>query len=1111
MQCPSCKQENPHGFRFCGACGTALADVLAPIREERKVVTVLFADLVGFTSRAEKMDPEDVRALLAPYHARLREELGRLGGTVEKFVGDAVMALFGAPVAHEDDPERAVRAALAIRDWVSEDETLQLRIAINTGEALIVLGARPEAGEAMASGDVVNTAARLQSAAPVNGILVGETTYRATRQVIDYREAHAVDAKGKAEPVRVWEAVTPRSRVGVDVVQSTRAPLVGRDRELGLLVDTANRVRDSREPQLVTLLGVPGIGKSRLTYELFRALDQQSDPWRWRQGRCLPYGESVTFWPVGEIVKSHAEIFETDTSRRAREKLHRLVVQVGGNPSDAAHLEEQLLPLVGAASDTSGRVSDHAVAYAAWRRLFEALADEAPLVLVVEDLHWADDPMLEFVDYLVDWATDAPILVLGTSRPELLDRRPDWGGGKANATTISLAPLTDQETAQLLSALLQRPVAEAEAQRTLLERAGGNPLYAEQYAQMYVDRGDADDAGPPETIQGLIAARIDALVPAEKQLLQDASVHGKVFWAGALDRDGSAAEALHALERKEFVRRQRRSSVAAETEYAFRHMLVRDVAYSQIPRAVRAEKHVGAAAWIEALVADRDDHVEVLANHYALALELAHSARIPMPDIEPRAQLAFSNAGRRALELGAYASAETHFRRALELTPEGAVGRGAVLLGLGDALAQQARGGIPELVEASALLSAVGETSKAADAEATIAAAMVFDAQMDRALEHSNRAVELVRDAPDSREKLVAFSQDAFNRLLVGDFREGIERTEETIRLAQRLDDRAEVASAIALRGMTRLDLGMAEGLADVEHAVALARALPPVHASPVLANAGVTLLEVDGVDRAAELFEEAEAAAFEAADVAHLDRIAVMRGRERYYRGEWDEALLVFDQSIADTPQTFAGHELRPRTMRALIRIARDNALGATDDAERAVVIAQTAREPQALHTALAVRAYVALLTGDVRVSRASARDLLALIASDGTQQVSMSLGILAEVVTAHDLEKEFHAAIAAIPKAAPWKDAANAIVADDAATAADIYREIGSRPDEARANLLAARAAVAEADDRLRAALTFYRSVGAARYVREAERLFPTGGPTDAEARIQERPSSG
>jgi len=482
--CPSCRHENQPGAKFCSACGITLVETEAAAREERKIVTVLFADLVGFTSRAERMDPEDVRALLAPYHERLRSELERFGGTVEKFIGDAAMALFGAPVAHEDDPERALRAALAIRDWVLEDDELQLRIAVNTGEALIALGARPAAGEGMASGDVVNTTARLQSAAPVNGILVGEATYRATRDVIDYRQAGAVEAKGKAAPIRAWEAIAPRSKLGVDVVQTGRTPLIGREQELTLLLNTAQRVRDDREPQLVTLVGVPGIGKSRLTFELLGALSLDETV-VWRQGRCLPYGDGVAFWALGEIVKSHAQIFESDAAERAEQKLRRAVAAAVPDEDEAEWIARHLRPLLGFGAEESGFRRDSQVdAFAAWRRFFEALADQGPLVLAIEDLQWADDQLLDFVDHLVDWTVDVPLLIVCTARPELLERRPGWGGGKANSTALSLRPLSDEKTARLLAANLARPVLEAETQGALLERAGGNPLYAEQYARM---------------------------------------------------------------------------------------------------------------------------------------------------------------------------------------------------------------------------------------------------------------------------------------------------------------------------------------------------------------------------------------------------------------------------------------------------------------------------------------------------------------------------------------------------------------------------------------------------------------------------------------------------
>ena len=468
--CPSCGQENPDGFRLCGMCGAALAPAAAPAREERKVVTILFTDLVGSTARAEGLDPEDVRATLSPYYARLRVELERHGGTVEKFIGDAVMAVFGAPVSHEDDAERAVRAALAIRDTVGED--LEIRTAVNTGEALVALGAVPAAGDAMVSGDVVNTAARLQSAAPVNGILVGEATYRATGHVIDYREAPPVEAKGKAEPVQVWEAVAARSRFGSDVEQKLRTPLVGRERERGLLADALAHARSEQSAQLVTLVGVPGIGKSRLVAELFQITDADEEIISWRQGRSLPYGERVSFWALGEIVKAHAGILESDDTATAEEKLVAMVDGLAEDERERDWLARHTRPLVGL---EGAERAEREEAFAAWRRLLEAAAEQRPLVLVFEDLHWADDGLLDFVDHLADWATTVPLLIVATARPELLDRRPGWGGGKRNAFTLSIGALTDEETAQLLQRLLDRAVLDADAQQAVLAPRRGEP------------------------------------------------------------------------------------------------------------------------------------------------------------------------------------------------------------------------------------------------------------------------------------------------------------------------------------------------------------------------------------------------------------------------------------------------------------------------------------------------------------------------------------------------------------------------------------------------------------------------------------------------------------
>ena len=748
-------------------------------------MTVLFADLVGFTSRAEQMDPEDVRAVLEPYHAHLRSELERYGGTVEKFIGDAAMALFGAPVAHEDDPERAIRAALAIRDWVREQEDLQLRIAVTTGEALIALGARPSEGEGMASGDVVNTAARLQAAAPVNGILVDETTCRATAQAISYGDHDPVEAKGKAVPIKVREALEARSRMGVDLARRAGGPLVGREKEIDLLRAALTRARQEQAPQLVTLVGVPGIGKTRLVAELFADIENDPDLIYWRQGRCLPYGEGVTYWALSEMVKAQAGILDSDTEEEVEQKLKASIVEVLPAASDAAWVEGHLRPLVGLAEAIPASGDRRAEAYAAWRRFFEALAEQRPLVLVFDDLHWADESLLDFVDHLVDWATGVPLLVVCTARPELLSRRPGWGGGKPNAATISLSPLSSDETARLVHALLERAVLPAEVQATLIERAGGNPLYAEEFARMVGEVGEQSELRLPESVQGIIAARLDALPLEEKLLLQDAAVVGKVFWLGTMERIGdrersSAEQLLHALERKEFVRRERRSSVGDESQYAFRHILVRDVAYSQIPRSARADKHRGAAAWIEAL-GRPDDNAEMLAHHYLSALEFAAAAGEELPGVADRARVALRAAGDRAFALSSFASAAQFYDSALKLWREDDSDRAYVLLGYGRARAELEVEGEEALLEASSALEG-GDGEAAAEAEIALADLYWRRGQQAESVRHRLRAGSLIEGSELSPTKVHVVGELARFHMLASELESAIRFGEEAKR-----------------------------------------------------------------------------------------------------------------------------------------------------------------------------------------------------------------------------------------------------------------------------------------------------------------------------------------
>lgn len=609
LTCSICGEENPERAKFCLACGTPLA--AAPtLGAERKVVSVLFVDLAGFTARSDGADPEDLQAMLRPYHGRLKQEIERFGGTVEKFIGDAVVAVFGAPIAHEDDAERAVRAGLRIADAIEDlnDEhpglDLTIRAAVNTGPAVVALGARPERGEGIATGDVVNAASRMQQAAPLGAVVVGETTYRTTRQMFEYDALEPIVAKGKAEPIPIWRARAARSRFGVDLGGST-SPFIGRDGDLAVLEQTFARMLRERSVQLVTVVGEPGVGKSRIISEFLAVVDAQPELIYWRQGRCLPYGDGITFWALGEIVKAQAGILETDGPDEAASKLAASVGAVIEETAEREWVVARLAPLVGASWEVD-LAAERAEAFAAWRTFLEAVAATRPLVLVVEDLHWADEPLLEFLEHLTDWATGVPMLLLCSARPELYERVPGWGGGKRNSTTISLSPLSAEDSARLVAALLDRAVLPADTQALLLERAGGNPLYAEEFVRMLVDRGLLVEHGSalrvdpkqeipvPESIHALIAARLDAVPHQYKALLHDAAVVGKVFRSGTLAAIGgvdetTVREGLHDLARRELVRPARRSSVEGQAEYAFWHLFIRDVAYSR-SRGRRAAK-----------------------------------------------------------------------------------------------------------------------------------------------------------------------------------------------------------------------------------------------------------------------------------------------------------------------------------------------------------------------------------------------------------------------------------------------------------------------------------------------------------------------------------------
>jgi class 3 adenylate cyclase len=679
LTCADCGQDNPDGARFCLACGAQLDAPSLERTEERRVVTVLFVDMVGSTSRAERLDPEDVREILDRYYRRVKQEIEHFGGVVEKFIGDAVMAVFGAPIAFGDDPERAVRAALAVRDAIAAmnaadpELDLNVRIAVNTGEALVALGTRPAHGEAMVAGDVVNTAARLQASAPVNGILVGEETYRSTRAAIEYEEAAPVAAPGKALPVPVWLAVRATAAEGERTLSP--APMVGRQRELELLRGIWERVLGERRAHLVTIFGPPGIGKSRLAWEFGELVTALGG--RTLRGRSTPYGPSTPYAALSAHLKQVARIFDSDTADIAAEKLYAAVAHLVGE-TEAPEVSAHVASLMSLRTGTEA--PDRRTLFLSARRVVEQLAARQPVLLVFEDVQWADASMLDLLDELAALLHGSPVLLLGAARPDLLTERPTWGGGLPAYTALPLEPLRQEDAQELAERLLGHP--EPENIPRLLEISEGNPLFIEELTASLAEQPDAKEL--PTSIRAIIASRLDALPAPERSLLLDASVVGRVFWDGSLAGDGGrdVGSLLGALERRDLIRQESPSRLQGQQQYRFKHGLIRDVAYQRLPRAARRTRHEAVARFLEEVTVETAAAAEAIAHHWR---EAGHDERAVR-----HLKSAADDAGRGWAKDHAVAL----YREALALLPEDDPGRREIQLKL--AVAMQAAYHLPD-------------------------------------------------------------------------------------------------------------------------------------------------------------------------------------------------------------------------------------------------------------------------------------------------------------------------------------------------------------------------------------------------------------------------------
>jgi class 3 adenylate cyclase len=690
LTCANCGRESPEDFAFCPACSAPLAP--PDLQELRKTVTVVFCDVTGSTAMGERLDPESLRRVMSRYFAEMRTALERHGGTVEKFIGDAVMAVFGVPSIHEDDALRAVRAAAEMREALDvlnkelerdHGVSLAARIGVNTGE--VVAG---DHGDTLITGDAVNVAARLEQAAEPGTVLIGEETLRLVRDAVVAEAVPPLEVKGKREPLAAFRLVQVTAGVA-GVARRLDSPMVGRDRELAMLRQTFETAIADRSCQLFTILGTPGVGKSRLVEEFLGSLGEATV----LRGRCLPYGEGITFFPVGEVVKEAAGLDDFD----APDEIERKICAVLGTDGPACSTLAQLF----AAAERDSSVEE---TFWAVRSFLEAVAKTAPLALVFDDIHWGEPTFLDLIEHITGWARDAPILVLCVARPELLDERAGWGRGTFNATTISLEPLSDDECGDLIGNLLGRAALPDEARVRILAAAEGTPLFVEEMLSMLIDDGslarDGDrwvatgplvDLRVPPTIQALLAARLDQLTGDERAAIQRAAVCGKQFHVGAVAAllDGQEVQPiLMSLVRRDVLRPDR-SSLAGQDAFRFRHQLIRDAAYEAAPKALRAELHERFADWLEGVGEARvEEFEEILAYH----LERAHHLLSELGPLDEagrelglRAARHYAGSARRASDRSDDRAAATLFRHVADLLPEGHPDRARALYDVGRA------------------------------------------------------------------------------------------------------------------------------------------------------------------------------------------------------------------------------------------------------------------------------------------------------------------------------------------------------------------------------------------------------------------------------------------
>jgi class 3 adenylate cyclase/tetratricopeptide (TPR) repeat protein len=1011
--CSVCGASNTPGNKVCGDCGSALNAVLlagprgvsgaaaeSPDQPtaERRLVSVVFADLVGFTTLSESRDPEEVRDLLSRYFATASEIIGTYGGTVEKFIGDAVMAVWGTPVTHEDDAERAVRAGLDLVEAVHRigeeiGAELSLRAGVLTGEAAVTLGAL---NQGMVAGDLVNTASRLQSVASPGTVLVGERTFSAANGAISFEPAGEHVLKGKQTPIAAYRALRVVARRGGEGrSEQLEAPFVGRAAELRLLKDFHLATASERRPRLLSIMGQGGVGKSRLVWEFQKYIDGVTEVVYWHQGRSPAYGEGISFWALAEMVRGRAGISESEEVTAARSKLTATLAEWVADEGERRWLEPRLLQLLGLDAAESEERPERESLFAAWRVFFERIAERGVVVMVFEDLQWADDGLLDFIDHVLDWSRDRPIYLIALARPELLDRRSDWGAGRRNFTSLVLEPLDDASMRELLAGLV--PGLPMTVVERVLERAEGIPLYAIETVRMLLSEGlvapqdgvyrpvgDLSELSVPASLHGLIASRLDALAPEDRSLLQAASVIGKTFSVDALaavagEAPGEVAGRLHALVRREMLTLEADPRSPEKGQYGFVQGLIREVAYGTLARRDRKRLHVAAARYLETL--DDEGIAGALAEHYLAA----HRAQPDGPEgaaLAAQARVALKAAADRARSLGSFIQALHFLEQALDVTSDPEEERG-----LRRAAGQAAlSAGLIE--EPSLHMGKALELARAAGDRRVLLEAIVdyaFARNIAGHLAESADMLEPARNEFGDLAETVEFvrlnAELARTHLLLGRAADAVAIADETLPTAERLDLPRETLALLITRGAALAGLGrIREAIVTLVGAVSsgASNGWPDVEL-----RARVNLSYAAAGDDPRLAYQVAR-------EGLEMARHLGMRGVGFYLlangallavqMGDWDWALAQLDDAVAALHTDFWA-QMRRAQIRGLRGVEVE------EEFERVAAFIADTTEVQALADLDEVRAEVALAWGDFsEAHRLAKRAYTQNIAPDST-----------------------------------------------------------------------------------------------------------------------------